>query len=477
MSELTHFSAAQIAGSVRRREVSAVEVVEAHLRVIEDRNPQLNAYVHFDHNGALAAALETDRSLTQAHGSLPLLGVPVSIKSCIDIAGMPCEAGTRLRAGYVSERDAPLVRRLKHAGAIVLGVTNTPEMLMAYETDNLLYGVTRNPWDTDRSSGGSSGGEAAAIAAGMSAGGIGSDGGGSIRVPAHFCGICGLKPTPGMVPATGHFPECAGPWAMTGVVGPMARTVEDVRLILRVIAGMDDGDPFAAPLPAQGSRDISGARIALLETDAATADEPTRAAVLAAARALEEAGARVEPLRMGGNFEAALRAWHMVFCAATGVAIRPMIKGREAELSPIFRDFVAYTKQLPPLTTEALLAGLVERDQVRARVLRVLRPYRAMLAPVSSAPAFRHGEGGWGPAHPANYLETMSFSQFANAMGCPAASVPAAISPEGLPIGVQVIARPFEEQSVLEVAAAIEARSDIAKWPAERGRRASNALR
>jgi Asp-tRNA(Asn)/Glu-tRNA(Gln) amidotransferase A subunit family amidase len=305
----------------------------------------------------------------------------------------------------------------------------------------------------------------------MSAGGIGSDGGGSIRVPAHFCGICGLKPTPGMVPATGHFPECAGPWAMTGVVGPMARTVEDLRLMLRVIAGMDDGDPFAGPLPAQSLRDLSGARIALLETDAATADEPTRAAVLVAARALEEAGANVEPLRMGGDFEAALRAWHMVFCAATGVAIRPMIDGREAELSPIFHDFVAYTKQLPTLTTEMLLAGLVQRDQVRARVLRVLRPYRAMLAPVSSAPAFRYGEGGWGPAHPANYLETMRFSQFANAIGCPAASVPAAVSPEGLPIGVQIIGRPFEEESVLQVAAAIEARTEIAKWPPNPGPR------
>jgi Asp-tRNA(Asn)/Glu-tRNA(Gln) amidotransferase A subunit family amidase len=465
MSELTHFSAAQIASSVRRRELSAVEIVEAHLRGIDDRNLQLNAYVHVDYNGALAAAREIDGSFRQAHASLPLLGVPVSIKSCIDVAGMRCEAGTRLRAGYVSARDAPLVRRLKQAGAIVLGVTNTPEMLMAYETDNLLYGATRNPWHTDRSSGGSSGGEAAAIAAGMSAAGIGSDGGGSIRVPAHFCGICGLKPTPGMVPATGHFPECAGPWAMTGVVGPMARTVEDLRLILCVIAGVDDGDPFAAPVSTQSSGGISGARIALLETESASVDEPTQAAVLEAARALEEAGADVEPLRMGADFEGALRAWHLVFCAATGVAVRPMIKGHQAELSPIFRDFLAYAEQLPPLTTERLLAGLVERDQVRARVLRVLRPYRAMLAPVSSAPAFRHGEGGWGPDHPANYLKTMRFSQFANALGMPAASVPAAISPEGLPIGVQVIGCPFEEESVLQVAAAIEARSGIRNWP------------
>lgn len=476
MVELTHLSATQIASSVRRRQTSAVEIVEAHLRAIEDRNPQLNAYVHVDGDGALAAAREIDGGRTEAHLSLPLLGVPVSVKSCIDVAGMVCEAGTRLRRGYVCNSDAPLVRRLKLAGAIVLGVTNTPEMLMAYETDNLLYGATRNPWGPDRSSGGSSGGEAAAIAAGMSAGGIGSDGGGSIRVPAHFCGICGLKPTPGVVPATGHFPECAGPWAMTGVVGPMARTIEDLRLIFRTIAGMDEGDPFAAPLPAQSFDDLSGARIALLETDAATADEPTEAAVLFAAKALELAGANVEPLHIGDDFEAALRAWHLIFCAATGVAIQPMIHGHEEELSPIFRDFIAYTNQLPPLTTETLLTGLVERDQVRARVLRHLRPYRAVLAPVSSAPAFRHGEGGWGPAHSANYLEIMRFSQFANAMGFPAATVPAAISPEGLPIGVQVIGRPFEEESVLQVAAAIEAHTDIAQWR-DRGRRELASLR
>src|SRR5438309_4455539 len=182
-----------------------------------------------------------------AHG--PLHGVPISINSCIDVAGMRCEAGTRLRAGYIASHDAPLVARLRQAGAVVLGVTNTPEILMAWETDNLLYGRTNNPWDTERTPGGSSGGEAAAIAAGMSAGGVGSDGGGSIRVPAHFSGICGLKPTPGRIPSTGHFPASGGPFALLGVVGPMARTVEDLKLLFEVMQGPDDGDACAAPVP------------------------------------------------------------------------------------------------------------------------------------------------------------------------------------------------------------------------------------
>ena len=179
----------------------------------------------------------------------PLHGVPLSIKSSIKVAGLRCEAGTRLRTGLIAQQDAPLVTRLKSAGAIILGTTNTPELLMAWETDNLLYGRTNSPWDLARTPGGSSGGEAAAIAAGMSAGGVGSDGGGSIRVPAHFSGICGLKPTPGRIPATGHFPESAGPFALIGVVGPMARTVADLKVLFEVMQGPDDGDTSAAPVP------------------------------------------------------------------------------------------------------------------------------------------------------------------------------------------------------------------------------------
>src|SRR5581483_6178963 len=152
----------------------------------------------------------------------------------------------RLRAGIVATNDAPLVQRLRRAGAIILGVTNTPELLMAWETDNLLYGRTNSPWDLECTPGGSSGGEAAAIAAGMSAAGVGSDGGGSIRVPAHFSGICGLKPTPGRIPSTGHFPESGGPFAFLGVVGPMARTVADLKVLFEVMQGPDDGDTCSA---------------------------------------------------------------------------------------------------------------------------------------------------------------------------------------------------------------------------------------
>src|SRR5580704_10579100 len=253
MPELIFLSAGSMAEQIQRKKLSPVELLEAHLARIEKLNPRLNAFVQIDEDGARRQARQAEAALASGRSRGPLHGVPISIKSSIDVAGMRCEAGTKLRAGHIAEKDAPLVARLRQAGAIVLGVTNTPELLMAWETDNLLYGCTNNPWDLSRTPGGSSGGEAAAIASGCSAGGVGSDGGGSIRVPAHFCGICGLKPTPGRIPSTGHFPKSGGPFALIGVVGPMARTIEDVRILFEVMAGWDDGDvrdgdPCSAPV-------------------------------------------------------------------------------------------------------------------------------------------------------------------------------------------------------------------------------------
>src|SRR6204780_3629848 len=249
MNDLIFFPAVTLAEKVRSKKISPVELVEAHLAHIAKLNPKLNAFVQVDAERALNAAQDAEIAVMQEKMLAPLHGVPISIKSSISVAGMRCESGPRLRAGFVAAQDAPLVARLKNAGAIVLGMTNTPELLMAWETDNLLYGRTNSPWDLGRTPGGSSGGEAAAIAGGMSAGGVGSDGGGSIRVPAHFSGICGLKPTPGRIPATGHYPESAGPFALIGVVGPMARNVDDLKVMFEVMQGPDIGDTCSAPVP------------------------------------------------------------------------------------------------------------------------------------------------------------------------------------------------------------------------------------
>src|SRR5215469_5311019 len=247
-SSLTSLSASDIARLVSGKEISPVEVVEAHLARIEKVNPEINAFSHIDCDGARIQARRAEQIACNGGALPPLLGVPVTIKSCIDVAGMRCEAGSRLRAGHVPAQDATLVARLRQAGAIILGNTSTPEVLMAYHTDNELQGRTSNPWDLTRTPGGSSGGEAAAIAASMSAGGIGSDGGGSIRLPAHFCGICGLKPTPGRVPGSGHYPAGYGPFSLIGVVGPMARTVEDLQLLFQIVSGYDFRDPASSPV-------------------------------------------------------------------------------------------------------------------------------------------------------------------------------------------------------------------------------------
>jgi len=318
MNDLNFLPAVAMAEQIREKKISPVEFVEAHLGQIDRLNPRLNAFAHVDAEGARRAAHEAEAAAMRQQAIGPLHGIPISIKSSISVAGMRCESGTRLRAGLVAAQDAPLVARLRAAGAIVLGVTNTPEFLMAWETDNLLYGRTNNPWDLERTPGGSSGGEAAAIAAGMSAGGVGSDGGGSIRVPAHFSGICGLKPTPGRIPATGHFPVSAGPFALIGVVGPMARTVADLKVLFEAMQGPDIGDTCAAPVAVRwpGEEESRKLKIGYFEDDGRTPVTPeTRAAVRTAAEALRSAGFQVEPFRPQG-LEEARQLWHKFFVVA-----------------------------------------------------------------------------------------------------------------------------------------------------------------
>jgi Asp-tRNA(Asn)/Glu-tRNA(Gln) amidotransferase A subunit family amidase len=459
MVDLTILSAVDMAEQVREKKISPVELADAHLAKIERLNPKLNAFVQVDaervQNEARAAeaAMMSGRSLGALHG------VPISIKSSLDVAGLCCEAGTRLRAGHVATEDAPLVARLRNAGAIVLGVTNTPELLMAWETDNLLYGRSNSPWNLERTPGGSSGGEAAAIAAGMSAGGVGSDGGGSIRVPAHFSGICGLKPTPGRVPATGHFPPSGGPFALIGVVGPMARTVADLRALFEVMQGPDDGDTCAAPVPLRWPSDDEARtlRIGYFEDDGRTPVTPEiRAAVRTAAKALQGAGFQVEPFRPAG-LEDARRLWKKFFVSAGGMLIRPMFREREHDLSPVLSQFLDWSAAEPPLTGEALLEAWVGRDILRAEFLLQMRNYPILLCPAAAIPAFRHGERSWTiEGKTVHYLDAWSYTEWFNLLGNPAAVVRVSHSADGLPIGVQIVGRPWEEEQVLAVAAALE---------------------
>jgi len=446
----------EIANGIRSKEFSPVEIIDAHLKSIESCQPKLNAFVHLDPHQARVQASVAQSAVLRGDPLAPLHGVPLTIKSCIDVAGWPAPAGSLLRKEYLPQRDAPLVTRLKAAGAILLGNTNTPEFLMAYETNNLVNGRTSNPWNVAYSAGGSSGGEAAAIASGCSAGGVGSDGGGSIRVPAHFCGICGLKPTPGRIPATGHFPAGAGAFSWIGVVGPMARTIADLRLLFEVMAGPDPGDALSSPIPlrTQSKIDPRAIRIGILESPAlGTATPETYATVQHAAKLLAGQGFTLEPFRLDG-LDRALELWWFFFGPVIGHLLSKAVAGKENQISPMLREYLSYAISGERITLDSFIEACAERDLLRAKILRQMQEVSILLSPVSSAPAFLHGGGNYRPS--TGYLDTMRFSQWLNLTGFPAASIPLALSNEGLPIGVQIIGRPHEDELVLAVAECLE---------------------
>jgi Asp-tRNA(Asn)/Glu-tRNA(Gln) amidotransferase A subunit family amidase len=458
MSELTSLSIAEITRGLRAGKFQAIDLVEAHLKNIARLQPQLNAFAHLDEFNAIAQAQQADAQ-RRANAHLgPLHGVPITLKSSLDVANWPCPAGSQLRKSHIPSTDAPLAQRLKSASAILLGNTNTPENLMCYETDNALQGRTSNPWNLEYSAGGSSGGEAAAIASGCSAGGVGSDGGGSIRVPAHFCGIVGLKPTPGRVPATGHFPPSDGAFPWLGVVGPMARTVADVRALFEVLRGPDPGDPLSAaiaPPPSLSGKSVNSLRIGILETSALGLFTPeTDTAVQNAATALTKRGFHLEPIELR-ELPQALDRWWFFFGPTVAHLFRATISAaNESQLSPQFREYLAAAEADPQPTLDHLINSCAARDRIRASILRQMADVPILLSPVSSAPAFRHGAGTW--FGPSGYRETMRAAQWLNLVGFPAISVPAAFSSEGLPIGIQLIGRPNEEELLLEVAAIFE---------------------
>jgi len=442
---------------LRSGEISGIELAEAHIRQIERLNPQLNVFADFDADRVRAQARRLDEQPTPRG---PLHGLPATVKSCIATAGYKCEIGSLLHAGDMPREDAVVVVRLRAAGALILGTTNCPEFLMAYETANLLHGRTRNPWDLDRTPGGSSGGESAAIAAGLSACGLGSDSGGSVRVPAHFTGICSLKPTPGRIPGRGHLPPCVGPFSTLGAIGPMARTMADVALIFRTLSGQDPHDPVSPPIALREPYldELRTNTIGFFEDDGLVPVTPeTRAAVQAAAAALRDAGFRVEPFRPY-TLEPLRKLWWKFFVQCGAMFYEPDIRGRRGQLSPIFSEFLGFAEAVPPLTAVELLDAWAELDLLRSKTLEEMSAYPVLLCPVASIPAFRHGERAWiieGQA--VDYLDAVRHTQWFNALATPAAVVPVGSSPEGLPIGVQIVARPFQDETALGIAAVVEA--------------------
>jgi Asp-tRNA(Asn)/Glu-tRNA(Gln) amidotransferase A subunit family amidase len=456
MKAVTQQSAIELLGLLRDSKISPLELANEYIAQIERLNPRLNALVDFDPERVREQARPAERGAAPRG---PLYGLPITVKASISVAGHRCELGSLVNRGNVPTEDAVVVARARMAGAIILGITNTPEFLMAYESDNRLYGRVNNPWNLDYTPGGSSGGESAAIAAGLSAGGFGSDSGGSVRVPAHFTGICALKPTPGRFPGNGHIPGCVGPFSILGAIGPMARTIDDVALLFDVLSGQDPVDPVSPPIPHRqiSLADATRLRIGYFEDDGLTPVTPeTRQAVQDAARALQKQGFDVRPFRPNG-LEQARKLWWTFFVRCGAMFFEPSVRGQEELLSPIFREFLEIAHAEPPLTANELLNAWAECDVIRGKLLEQMREYPVLLCPVCSIPAFRHGERKWKvDGQEVGYLDVMRYSQWFNLLAAPAVVAPVGRSPSGLPIGVQVVARPFEDETALTVASVID---------------------
>ena len=457
MNDLVLQSATRQLELLRAGKISVTELAEAHIAQIDRLEPQLNVFADYDAERVRAQARRLDEQRTR-RGALH--GLPVTVKSSIATAGCRCEIGSLLHKGEIPTEDAVVVERLRAAGVLILGTTNCPEFLMAYETANLLHGRTRNPWDLERTPGGSSGGESAAIAAGLSAAGLGSDSGGSVRVPAHFTGICSLKPTPGRIPGRGHLPPCIGPFSTLGAIGPLARTMGDVALLFHTLSGQDLHDPASPPVALRepGLDELRANKIGFFEDDGLVPVTPeTRAAVRAAAAALCDAGFRVEPFRPQ-TLELLRQLWLKFFVQCGAMFYAPEIRGRREQLSPIFSEFLGFDEALPPLSTIELLNAWAELDLLRSKTLAEMSKVPVLLCPVAGIPAFRHGERTWiieGQA--VDYLDAVRHTQWFNVLGAPAAVVPVGSSPEKLPIGVQIVARPFQDETALGVAAIVDA--------------------
>jgi len=447
MDELVQQSLRAIAKLIQLREVSPVEVAEAYLERIERLNPSLNAIVTVAPD-VVERARAAEAALLRGDEIGALHGVPVTVKDTIDTAGLRTTSGSKIRMDYVPAIDAPAVARLKAAGAMVLGKTNAAEMAMDYTADNPVFNRTNHPFDPRLTPGGSSGGEAVAIATHMSPGGIGSDLAGSVRIPAHFCGICGLKPTTGRIPGEMQFPPSIGPYSLGAVIGPMARTAGDLRLLFGTLSR----DPFE-----RSTFDLRGTRVAWYTDDGvAPVTEETANAVARAARALSDAGLIVEE-RRPPHVERGYEMWLKVFSRASVVQLRSVYKGRESEGGSFVRWRLGTADNTPTPTLDEYIAGWMERDRLREELLQWMETTPIIIAPVGATPAYPHDTlkvtvrgSTFGTFKAFSYAQTFSVFDL------PVVTVPAGKSNDGLPIGVQIAGPPFAEETILAAAEIVE---------------------
>jgi len=463
-SELTDLTAIQLAVLMRERHVSPSEVVEAHLRRAEQLNPHLNAVVTFAPD-VLERARDREQEIMRGTQMGCLHGVPLTIKDTIETFGLRTTSGSRLRSSFIPQQDAPAVALLRRAGAIILGKTNASEMAIPYECDNPVFGRTNNPYNLARTSGGSSGGCAAAVAARLVPAGIGSDLSGSIRVPAHFCGIAGFKPASGIVPSAGHLPPTTGAFARGASLGPLARSVEDLALLFAALSDSGNARTKTETRAWQtwqetGEIDLRGCRFSLWRADerVAPVTEETEQALERAAQILCEAGLVMTDEPPPGVARA-ITLWFDLFAGHAGRFVREMYAGREIEAGAAVHSALG-AENLPDNHEGARR----ECDALREVLIKWMTRTPLIIAPTGSAPAF---------AHSARHLrvkgaQTSVFRAFGyarafNALDFPVITIPIACSNEHLPIGVQLVARPGDEARLFAAAHLLE--TAIGSWP------------
>jgi Asp-tRNA(Asn)/Glu-tRNA(Gln) amidotransferase A subunit family amidase len=454
-------SACEQARLIRGREVSSRELVDASLARIAALDGELGAFLAVDVDGARRAAAHADEQVARGDDVGPLHGVPLCVKDLIDTAGLTTTHGSALFEHDVPSADAPAVARLRAAGAVVVGKTNTPEFGLAAETITTFGPVAKNPWNPARTTGGSSGGTAAAIAAGMTSAGLGSDAGGSIRLPAAWCGVLGLKPTYGRVPVNPKREPADHP---SETVGPMARSVDDLALLLELVAGVDRADPTSLPLPVPRYtatlRDRNRPlRVRFgLDLGMGPVDEPIAAALLNAMKALEADDAQVDECEALFD-ERDRHPFLIMFDLIAG-----SVAGRFADISAHDWSRLAdYSRTFIEAGRELRAADYVRAvyaaKRVRAAVDRALDGYDVLALPATAVVAWPHGEppalvaGSPANAHGGITYGGLPFLALASISGHPAMSVPCGFDPDGMPVGLQLVARYFDEETLLLAAA------------------------
>jgi amidase len=460
-NDVCGLSATELLRKIRSKEVSAREVVAAHLARIERVNPALNAIVTLDAEGALAAARRADEAHARGDALGPLHGLPVAHKDSFLTRGMRTTFGSPIYSRFIPAQDSIVVERQRRAGAITLGKTNMPEFAAGSQTFNTVFGATRNPYDQSKTCGGSSGGAAVALAAGMVALADGSDLGGSLRNPANFCNVVGLRPSIGRVP---QWPS-QDAWGTLAVSGPMARTVEDAALFLSVLAGPDARDPISLDDDGErfrGSlqRDFAGTRIAWSADLGGLPVEPAVTAVLESRRGVfSDVGCDVDeaspPLSDADDVFQTLRG--VAFVNAFGA----LLDAHPAQ----FKDTIVWNVELGrALTGTQVAAATLARSQIFARMHDFMERYEFLVAPVNQVVPFSIDQ-----EYPteidgvkmSTYLDWMRSCSAITVTGHPAISVPCGFTPEGLPVGVQIVGRYRDDLGVLQLAHAFEQRTRI----------------